>query len=432
MTNFSRRGLLKSGAAMGVLAATGLPVAAQAKRGGTLRLGLAGANTSDSWDGRTHSDSYMIMCAHGAVFDCLTEVGADGALKGELAESWEASADAKTWTFNLRQGVTFHNGKAFGADDVIESLNMHTAEGAKSAAKPIVGSITEMKKLSDHQIEFTLAAGNADFPFLLSDYHILMYPAGMTEEAIAQGIGTGMYKVDAFDPGVRTVMSRVDSHYKDGSAGWFDSIEVIAINDSSARMNALMTGQVDAVNRVDTKIEALLNANPNVNIFEVTGNQHYTFPMLTNVDPYTNVKVRKALKHAINRQEMVDKVLLGHGAIGNDHPIGPANQYYAADLPQNDYDPDLAKSLLKEGRDGGSDDRPVSLGRGFLGRGGCQPAVPGLGQGSRHQHQRGSGAGGWLLVERLAEEAVVCLLLVGSCNRGLDVLDRIRAGCAVE
>jgi len=333
---------------MGVLAATGLPVAAQAKRGGTLRLGLAGANTSDSWDGRTHSDSYMIMCAHGAVFDCLTEVGADGALKGELAESWEASADAKTWTFNLRQGVTFHNGKAFGADDVIESLNMHTAEGAKSAAKPIVGSITEMKKLSDHQIEFTLAAGNADFPFLLSDYHILMYPAGMTEEAIAQGIGTGMYKVDAFDPGVRTVMSRVDSHYKDGSAGWFDSIEVIAINDSSARMNALMTGQVDAVNRVDTKIEALLNANPNVNIFEVTGNQHYTFPMLTNVDPYTNVKVRKALKHAINRQEMVDKVLLGHGAIGNDHPIGPANQYYAADLPQNDYDPDLAKSLLKE------------------------------------------------------------------------------------
>ena len=265
-----------------------------------------------------------------------------------MAESWEASADAKTWTFNLRQGVTFHNGKAFGADDVIESLNMHTAEGAKSAAKPIVGSITEMKKLSDHQIEFTLAAGNADFPFLLSDYHILMYPAGMTEEAIAQGIGTGMYKVDAFDPGVRTVMSRVDSHYKDGSAGWFDSIEVIAINDSSARMNALMTGQVDAVNRVDTKIEALLNANPNVNIFEVTGNQHYTFPMLTNVDPYTNVKVRKALKHAINRQEMVDKVLLGHGAIGNDHPIGPANQYYAADLPQNDYDPDLAKSLLKE------------------------------------------------------------------------------------
>ncbi|MFY0693181.1 MAG: ABC transporter substrate-binding protein [Paracoccaceae bacterium] len=348
MSQISRRGLLKTGVAAGVLAATGLPVRAQAKKGGRLRLGLAGANTSDSWDGRTHSDSFMIMCAHGAVFDCLTEVGADGQLKGELAESWEASADAKTWTFKLRQGVTFHNGKSFGADDVIESLNMHTAEGAKSAAKPIVSAISEMKKLGEHEVQMTLAAGNADFPFLLSDYHILMFPAGQVEEAIAKGIGTGLYRVESFDPGVRFVGKRVESHYKDGSAGWFDEIEAIAINDSSARMNALMTGQVDAVNRVDVKTEALLKANPAINIFEVTGNQHYTFPMLTNVDPFTNVNIRRALKHAVNRQEMVDKILLGHGKVANDHPIGPANQYYYEDLAQNEYDPDKAKFYLKE------------------------------------------------------------------------------------
>jgi len=347
MTEFSRRGLMKAGAAAGVLAATGMPANAMAKRGGTLRLGLAGANSSDTWDGRTHSDSYMIMMAHGTVFDCLTEVAADGTLQGELAESWEATPDAKTWTFNLRKGVTFHNGKAFGADDVIASLQMHVAEGAKSAAKPIVSAISEMKKMNDHQVQFTLASGNADFPFLMSDYHILMFPAGQIEEAIAKGIGTGLYKVESFDPGVRCVVSRVDSHYKDGRAGWFDSVEAIAINDASARMNALMTGQVDAVNRVDFKTEALLKANPMVNIFEVTGNQHFTFPMLTNLDPYSNSEVRKALKHAINRQEMVDKVLLGHGAVGNDHPIGPANQYYAADLPQLDFDPDKAKHHLK-------------------------------------------------------------------------------------
>ncbi|WP_370231737.1 ABC transporter substrate-binding protein [Cognatishimia sp.] len=361
MTQISRRGLLKTGAAAGVLAATGVPLKAAPKRGGTLRLGLAGANTSDSWDGRTHSDSYMIMTAHGAVFDTLTQVAADGQLIGELAESWEATPDAKTWTFKLRQGVTFHNGKAFGADDVMASLNMHVAEGAKSAAKPIVSAITEMNKISDHELALTLEAGNADFPFLLSDYHILMYPAGQIEEAIAKGIGTGLYKVESFDPGVRTVMSRVDGHYKDGSEGWFDSVEVIAINDASARMNALMTGQVDAVNRVDFKTEALLKANPNVNIFEVTGNQHFTFPMLTGLSPFDNVKVRKALKHAINRQEMVDKILLGHGAVANDIPIGPANQYFAADLPQNTYDPDLAKSLLKEaGLDGLSIDLSAS------------------------------------------------------------------------
>jgi len=347
MSQFSRRGLLKTGAAAGVIAATGLPAKAAAKRGGTLRLGLNGANTSDSFDGRTHSDAFMINMGHGTVFDCLTEVTAAGELIGELAESWEASADAKTWTFNLRKGVKFHNGKAFGADDVIESLGMHTAEGAKSAAKPIVAAITEMKKMSDHQIQFTLAAGNADFPFLLSDYHILMYPAGMVDEAIAKGIGTGLYRVMSFDPGVRCVLKRVDTHYKDGRAGWFDGIEAIAINDSSARMNALMTGQVDAVNRVDVKTEPLLRANPNVSIFEVTGNQHFTFPMLTNQAPFNDINVRKALKYGINRQEMVDKILQGHGKVGNDHPIGPANQYFASDLPQLELDMDKAKFYMK-------------------------------------------------------------------------------------
>jgi len=309
---------------------------------------LNGANTSDSFDGRTHSDQFMIHMGHGTVFDCLTEVTASGELVGELAESWEASSDAKTWTFNLRKGVTFHNGKSFGADDVIASLNMHTEEGAKSAAKPIVAAITTMKKMNDHQIQFTLAAGNADFPFLLSDYHILMYPAGMIDEAIAKGIGTGLYKVVSFDPGVRCVLTRVDSHYKDGRAGWFDEIECIAINDSSARMNALMTGQVDAVNRVDFKTEPLLRANPNIEIFEVTGNMHYTFPMLTNQAPFDDINVRKALKYGLDRQEMVDKILQGHGMVGNDHPIGPANQYLATDIPQLEFDGDKAKFYMKE------------------------------------------------------------------------------------
>ena len=207
-----RRGFLRTGVAAGVLAATGAGIStarAEPKPGGTLRMGIAGANTSDSWDGRTHSDSFMIMLGHGTVFDCLTEVGADGQLKGELAESWEPSADAKTWTFNLRKGVTFHNGKEFNADDVIESLNLHTAEDAKSAAKPIVESITEMKKMNDHQIQLVLADGNADFPFLLSDYHILIHPAGAVEESIAKGIGTGGYMVENHDPGVRTVVKKI-------------------------------------------------------------------------------------------------------------------------------------------------------------------------------------------------------------------------------
>ena len=347
--DLSRRGVLKAGAATAAASAISvLPAKAAPSRGGTLRLGIPGANTSDSWDGRTHSDIFMQVAAMGSVFDTLTEIDASGQLIGELAESWSVTPDAKTWTFNLRKGVTFHNGKPFGADDVLESLQLHTAEGAKSAAQPIVANIGSMTKVNDHQIVLDLVAGNADFPYLLSDYHILIYPAGMIEQAIQEGIGTGLYMVDNFDPGVRLVCSRVDGHYKDGQAGWFDGLEIIAINDPSARMNALMTNQVDVVARVDFKIEPLLKANPGVEIFEVTGNQHYTFPMLTNLSPLDDLNVRRALKYAVNRQEMVDKILLGHGRIGNDHPIGPANQYFASDLPQIEFDPDKAKFYLQQ------------------------------------------------------------------------------------
>lgn len=348
MTRISRRGLLTTGAAAGVLAASGLPLRAQASRGGRLRVGLNGANSSDSWDSRTHSDIFMICSGQGAVFDNLTEVAADGSLKGELATDWDASPDAKTWTFNLRKGVTFHNGKAFGADDVIASLKMHTEEGSKSAAKPIVESIVEMKKTGEHQVQMVLETGNADFPYLMSDYHLLIYPAGQIDEAIQNGIGTGLYRAQSFEPGVRMVATRVDDHYKDGNAGWFDEIEYIAINDNTARMNAMLTGQVDAINRIDLKTEQLLRANPMLRINEVPCNQHYTFPMLTNVAPFDDVNVRRALKHAVNRQEMVDKILLGHGRVGNDSPIGPANQFFFENMDQTTYDPDKARFYLKE------------------------------------------------------------------------------------
>ena len=182
----------------------------------------------------------------------------------------------------------------------------------------------------------------------MSDYHICMYPAGQIEEAIAKGIGTGLYEVKSFDPGVRMVATRVADHYKGDSAGFFDEIEYIAINDNTARMNALMTGQVDTINRIDFNTEALLKANPMLRIQEVTGNQQYTFPMLTNGAPYNDVNVRRAIKHGVNRQELVDKILQGHGAVGNDSPIGPANQYYNDEMEQTAYDPDKAKFYLKE------------------------------------------------------------------------------------
>ena len=183
--------------------------------------------------------------------------------------------------------------------------------------------------------------------YLVSDYHLYL-PAGQIAEAIANGIGTGPYQVVAFEPGVRALVKKFDDHWDADNRGYFAEVEQIYIGDASARVNALMTSQVDSINRVDFKSVKLLNAYINIDILEVTGNMHNTFPMLVGNAPFNDANVRRALKFAINRQEMVDKILLGHGAVGNDHPIGPANQYYAADLDRLAYDPDKAKFYLKE------------------------------------------------------------------------------------
>ncbi|MCG8623807.1 MAG: ABC transporter substrate-binding protein [Proteobacteria bacterium] len=353
MVSFSRRHLLTTSLAAGVagsVLASPLSHKAHAapRRGGQLRIGIHGANSSDSWDARTQSDSFMVNVCHGAAFDCLTEFKADGTLGGELAESWSASRDAKIWRFKLRRGVRFHNGKPFGADDVLASLQMHLEEGAKSAAKPIISAITEMKKLGEHEVELHLEASNADFPYLLSDYHIVMYPAGMIDEAIRNGIGTGPYRAVSLDPGVRAVLTRIDDHYMADEGGYFEDIEAIAINDPVARTNALITGQVDVISRIDLKTVPLVKANPAISILSIGGNQHYTFPMLVAEAPFNDVNVRRALKFACDRQEMVDKILLGHGTVGNDSPIGPANQFVARDIPQTRYDPDRAKYYLQQ------------------------------------------------------------------------------------
>ncbi len=140
--NLSRRGVLKGAAAIGGAAMLGglsLPEMARAEpvRGGTLKMGLGGANTTDTLDPALAWDDFMMALSYGGLRNNLIELDADGNAVGELAESWESSADAKTWIFRLRKGVEFHNGKSLDVNDVIASINHHRGEKTTSLAKSI-------------------------------------------------------------------------------------------------------------------------------------------------------------------------------------------------------------------------------------------------------------------------------------------------------
>ena len=316
------------------------------KKGGLFRMGMGHGSTTDSLDPATFENGYIQNVGYG-LRGHLTEVGNTGQLIPDLAESWEATPDAKTWTFKVRQGVEFHNGKTLDADDVVASINHHRGEDSKSAAKPIVDPIVDIKADGKNTVVFSLEAGNADFPFIISDYHLAMMPAKDDGVEWQSGVGTGGYVLQKYDAGVRTSLKRNPNYWKEGKAN-FDEVELLSIKDTAARTNALTTGEIDVGDRVDIKTVHLLKRRKSIKVEETSGTAHYTFAMRTDTPPFDNNDVRLALKYALDREALLKSVLRGHGVVGNDHPIGRSNRYHAGDLPQRTYDPDKAKFHLKK------------------------------------------------------------------------------------
>jgi peptide/nickel transport system substrate-binding protein len=344
----TRRGLLQGATALGaaglILPASYRAARAEPKRGGTFRIGLGHGNTTDGYDPGLIDNLYAQVFA-AARHNQLIEVAADGQLIPEIAESWESS-DGKTWVFRIRQGVSFHSGKDVTVEDVIASLNHHRGEDATSAVKLFFDPVTEIRA-DGQNVVVTLDAPNGDFPYLMSDYHLAIMPGSDGKIDPTSTDGCGPYIVESFEPGVQASLNRNPNYWKPGR-GHFDRVEILAILDSAARLNALMTGQVDLIDQIDPATIGMLEARGVANILSIPGNAHYVFPMDSRAAPFDDNNVRLALKYAIDREEMVEKILGGHGAVSNDNPIGPANRYFYADMEPKSFDPDRARYHLRQ------------------------------------------------------------------------------------
>ncbi len=340
-----RRELMASAAALGLSFGAGPGLAAETpKKGGTLKLGMEGGSASDSLDPRTYADSIPISYGW-QIWNGLVEIDSNGDAVGELAESFEAKPGAKVWIFNIRKGIAFTSGKKLDADDVIYSLNLHRGD-TKSGAKDLLSGIDSMKKLDTHQVEITLKSPDAGLPTVFADYHILIVPNGFTD--FSKPDGTGAYALEHFEPGVRVITKNKGNYWKPGR-GNFDSIELRYIPDSAARTQALVSGQIDAANRLDAKTTGLLMKSPVVSVVRSkgTGNR-FAFVALCDTDPYKSNDMRLALKYGIDRQKIVDTVYKGFATIGNDTTVAPSQKYFAKDVPQRPYDPDKAAFHFKK------------------------------------------------------------------------------------
>lgn len=346
----SRRGLLQGAAAIGaaglILPASMRPALAEPKRGGTFRLGIGHGSSTDTYDPGLWEHLFVQVFA-GARHNYLIEISADNALTPEIAESW-SSTDGATWVFAIRQGVTYHSGKTLTVDDVVASLNHHRGEGSTSAVKTFFDPVTDIRA-DGQNVVVTLNGANADFPFLMSDYHLPIMPSVDGRIDPTSTDGCGGYIVESFEPGVQATLNRNPNYWKADRAH-FDQVVLLSILDPAARLNALITGEVDTIDQVDPASIPLLEARGVARILSIAGNAHYCFPMDARVAPFSDNNVRLALKYAVDRQELVDKILGGHGTVSNDNPIGPANRFFHAGMEEKTYDPDRARFYLKEAR----------------------------------------------------------------------------------
>ncbi len=315
------------------------------KRGGTFRVGVHDMNTSDTLDPGKYQAVGEIQLAH-TFRSYLTEITPTGGLGPDMAKSWSATPDAKTWTFELDTSATFHDGRKFSAKDAIASLNHHRGEASTSAAKALLTTVVDIKAKGDNAIVIELNQGFADLPWVMTDYHLCMLPAKADGSLEWDNpIGAGPYYIERFEPGVGVSMKRHDGWHREGA--YFDAVEFIQLNDPNARQTALLTGDVDSITSVDLKTLSLLARNPNVEVDNVPSGSAITLPMFCDVAPFDNVDVRLALKYAIDREDIVEKIMFGTATPGNDFHVSPGMPYWP-DIEQRTYDPDKAKFHLKK------------------------------------------------------------------------------------
>ncbi len=339
----TRRTFLGRAAALGVGTATaGALLAACARKAGpnkgsTLVLALAPASATDSLD-----PALIIDFNHSRVWgETLTETNpSDGSLVPVLAESFDARDSGRQWQFKLRRGVRFHDGRTMASDDVVKTLQRHSGAGSRSGALGIMRSIERVEADGPGAILVTLKEPNADFPYLMSDYHLVIQPGGGYSRP-GSGIATGPYRIEAFEPGVRLAATKFREHWRDG-VGHADSIEILMINDSTARVSALQSGRVHIINLVEPKIVKFVRRLPDVTVRTTSGGGHYMFAMRCDQPPFDDADLRLALKYAIDREEMVKRILYGFGSVGNDHPVNSSYPLFDESIEQRSFDPERA------------------------------------------------------------------------------------------
>lgn len=346
----------------------------QAQDDMVLRVGMPGPSTLDPAIGA--NDHEVIINRH--IYDYLVELTPSGDLVPSLAESWDISDDGLTFTFNLVEGVTFHDGSDFTSADVVYTFNRLAEVGSSAMGllgQEVVGEDDEgnsmfeptftVSAVDDLTVEFQLNSANADFLYGVASRFAPILPEGLnTPNSLEAGEesfnGTGPFQLGEFDAGESVTLVANDNYW--GDTPELDAIEFVFIEDQNAQVDALRSGQVDFIFKVPTELLPNLESEDGVTLTTVATNTHPVIRLRADEGSLgEDVRIRQAFKHATDRELLNLDALDGLGTVGNNDPIGPVYGALYGEVDSLEYSPQMACDLLAEYATDNPDNEWVTL-----------------------------------------------------------------------
>lgn len=322
------------------------------KKGGKVSIPIVADPTFNPWHPNAYAESNVI---NRVLFSGLTQTGENLEPIPDLAEEWETSEDELEWTFHLRDDVLWHDGEQFTADDVAFTFNeivLNKELGANNTS--YFGQLKEVQVVDDYTVKFIMESPVAALPAYLSfnteiiPEHIFagQDPWDLTSFNKENPVGTGAFKLKSYTSGQNVVLERNEDFY--GDIALLDEVEYKVLADANTHVAQLLSGELSifalddlsAIERIEGADNVTVEARETPRFFWIIANQE--------VEKYQDVRVRQAILHSIDRQNIIDTVLKGYGTIA-DAGIAPAlKDYYTDDVTRYDYDPERAKELLAE------------------------------------------------------------------------------------
>ena len=285
---------------------------------------------------------------HYNVLEGLTKVNVDGSVTPLLAERWRMEPDGRSYTFTLQRGVKFHDGEAFDAADV--KFSFERARDDKStnkAKKAVFDNIARIDTPDAHTVILTLNNADGNLLFRLGENTAVILDPKSAAGTATKPIGTGPFRFDDWKKGSSVTLAKWPD-FRDAKAVKIERVTFRFINDPAARVAALLAGDIDAVPRLDAP-QAVKQLQADKRFVVAIGSTAGKGIMSINnkKKPFDDVRVRRALMHAIDRKAFIDGVLEGLGQPIGSH-FAPTDAGYVDLTAQYPYDPEKAKALLKE------------------------------------------------------------------------------------